>query len=119
MIKTQTKIVVRFTVEAIHNWPDAAKFEPTMAFLAFPHRHIFHFEAKKSVAHDDRDVEIIVFKRELMDYFNRNYFDLSLNLCNFGSKSCEMLANDLVEAYDLDEASCLEDNENGATVTKL
>jgi hypothetical protein len=118
MTNTNTKIIVRFQVEGLHCWPEAEALAPQVAFLSSPHRHIFHIEAKKTVTHDDRDIEIIMFKREMQDYLSRNFFNEEGNMCDFESRSCEMLANDLLEAFDLDECTVLEDNENGAVVTK-
>lgn len=112
-----TYVIVRFQVEGIHFWPDAKTKLPEVAYLSLPHRHVFHIEAYKPVTHDDRDVEIIMFKRELADYFKRNYWDEPLRLCNFGARSCETIAKDLVEAYDLFIVEVLEDGENGACVT--
>ena len=114
----QTNIIVNLQVEALHFWKDAKKHAPDVAFLSHPHRHIFHICAKKAVSHSDRDVEIILFKRELSCYFERNYFDGELAVCNFQGKSCEMICEDLMEAYDLDYVSVLEDNENGAEMFK-
>lgn len=114
----QTNIVVTLQVEALHCWPEAKDKIPQMAFLSDLHRHIFHFKVEKIVSHDDRDIEIIQFKRELQDYFNRNYFNSQLNICNFEHRSCEMLCKDLMEAYNLVMVECLEDAENGAVVRK-
>lgn len=119
MTQTSTQIIVRFQIEALHNWPDAEKFFPEMAFLAFPHRHLFYFEVRATVSHDDRDIEIIRFKRELIDYYNRN-FHWDNGIINLGAMSCEMLGKDLMEAYSqIDQVQVLEDNENGAITTKI
>lgn len=115
---SRTFIVVTLQVEALHNWPAARQIVPEMGFLADLHRHIFHIKATLAVKHDDRDVEIIKFKRELLNYFQRNYYDKDLNVCNFGPRSCETLAKDLMEAYDLQSCEVLEDGENGAIVIK-
>lgn len=111
-----TGILVKLYVEGVHYWPEAKTKLPEVAYLSSPHRHVFHIEAVKPVSHDDRDVEIIMFKRELLDYFQRNYFDPPINCCNFGARSCETLARDLVEAYDLLYVEVLEDGENGAMI---
>lgn len=108
-----TTITIKFAIEGFHNWPDAAKFEPEAAFLADRHRHMFHFQLWKEVAHDDRDVEIILFKRKVIKYLKDIYGDP----CEFGSKSCEMLAKELLDKFDCFAIEVLEDNENGAGVT--
>ena len=114
----KTNIVVKLQVEGIHNWPEARIKIPQMGFLSSLHRHIFFITAKKVVSHNERDVEIIMFKREIFDYLQRNYFDKDLSCCNFGPRSCETLAQDLLEAYDLQYCEVLEDNENGAEIWK-
>jgi len=114
----QTNIIVTLQVEALHCWPEAKFVLPQMSFLSDPHRHIFWITAKKRVVHEDRDVEIIQFKRELESYFKRNYFRDELNICNFEHRSCEMICKDLQEAYDLEYVSVLEDNENGSELWK-
>lgn len=117
----QTNIIVNLSVEGIHNWPDAKKKMPDVAFLSDKHRHIFNFCLKKKVSHSDRDVEIILFKRSVLEYLYETYGlqhepDSYYKWCNFGSKSCEMLADELLKQFRLEYCSVLEDNENGAEV---
>lgn len=112
----KTNIVVRLQVEGIHNWPDCPIKE--VAFLKYPHRHIFHIECKKEVTHLDRDIEIIQLKRKIVRYLLFNYgvdFTDSEG-CDFKSKSCEMIAVELLKHFGLNYCQVLEDNENGAEV---
>lgn len=115
MQATQQFIWVTFQKEGIHLYPAAAT-DPKLAgvsFLGFPHRHMFHFRIELEVFHDDRDVEFILFKREL----EQLYADGTLQL---NHKSCEMIAQDLADYITLTypkrdlviEVS--EDGENGA-----
>ena len=104
-------IWVRFQKEGIHKYPAAPE---GVEFLRHPHRHIFHFEVELEVFHDDRDVEFILFKRELENLYAKGTLELHY-------KSCEMLCDDLA-AYILEaypdrwlRISVSEDNENGAT----
>ena len=112
----KTNIICRLQVEGLHWWPEASKYEPTMVYLESPHRHMFHIEVKKQVFHDDRDVEFIVFKRKIHNYLLAKYFDEQYELCNFKAKSCEMLAKELLEHFDLTYCAVYEDNENGAEI---
>ena len=112
----KTNIVCRLQVEGIHNWSEASKFEPTMKYLEYPHRHMFHIEVKKEVFHDDRDVEFIVFKRKIKMYLEKKYYSTEYDCCDFGGQSCEMLAHELYTEFDLCHCSVFEDNENGAEV---
>lgn len=108
-------IFVRFQREGIHQY-NAAGFKDELvdvSFLRYPHRHIFHFEVQIEVQHDDREIEFILFKRELEALYGNDTLNLN-------HKSCEMIADELSkyirEKYGnrwmMIEVS--EDNENGA-----
>jgi hypothetical protein len=106
-------IWVTFQKEGIHCYPDANKLLG-VEFLQHPHRHIFHFRVEIEVFHDDRDIEFILFKRELENLYEDQTLELNY-------QSCEMLADGLAD-YILDHypdrelvISVSEDNENGAT----
>jgi hypothetical protein len=109
-------IWVTFQREGIHRFPAAAT-DPNLAdvaFLANEHRHIFHFNVKIEVFHNDRDIEFIQFKRWLESLYQGT---LELNF-----KSCEMISDDLYEVIasrypgrDI-EITVSEDGENGATI---
>ena len=111
-------IWVTFQREGIHCYP-AALTDPklqSVSFLGYPHRHIFHFRVELEVFHDDRDVEFIMFKREL-----EQYIDGMMGFLN--NKSCEMIANDLYSLYikvKYPNRICVievsEDNENGCRI---
>ena len=49
----------------MHQWENCPIEE--VAYLKDLHRHTFFIECKKEVTHDDRDIEIICFKREIND----------------------------------------------------
>lgn len=112
---TSRQIRVSFQKEGIHKYP-AAKDLPGVEFLQYPHRHIFHFYVQLEVFHDDRDVEFILFKREL-----EGLFDSGVMQADF--MSCEMLANDLIEYVEkhypnrICQVEVFEDNENGAILS--
>lgn len=112
---TKTNIIVNLQVEGFHNWAQAREVFPEAGFLADRHRHMFHIKCTKAVSHSDRDVEIIMFKREIQAYLAKTYG----NVCEFGSKSCEMLSEELLKEFDLEYCSVLEDGENGAEVWKV
>lgn len=116
---TQTNIIVKLQVEGFHNWPNAKEVFPDVAFLSDRHRHIFHITCKKEVHHDDRDVEIIRFKREILNYLYSKYQSSTLGwhvYLELGAMSCEMLAKELFNKFNLEYCSVLEDNENGAEI---
>ena len=108
-------IWVTFQKEGIHKYP-AALEDPKLKeveFLGYPHRHMFHFKVETEVFHDDRDIEFILFKRELEALYSSEG-PMSLNF-----QSCEMIARDLAkyihEKYPgrALSISVAEDNENG------
>ena len=113
-----TNIIVRLQVEGLHYWKDASEVEPDVVFLANIHRHMFHIKCKAEVRHNDRDIEFILFKREIKQYLEDKYFDDSHNCLLFGNRSCEMIAQELVNEFELNYCSVAEDGENGAEVIK-
>lgn len=111
-----TKIVVRLQIEGLHCWPAAKEVFPEVGFLSDLHRHIFFIELKKKVYHDDRDIEFIMFKRDVQNYLFTKYYNVSKRCYDFSSMSCEMIAKELLNHFDCDFVSVFEDNENGAEV---
>ena len=93
-VKISTEVYCTLQVEGMHNWP-VCPFEE-VNYLCDPHRHLFHIKAIKKVTHDDRDVEFIMLKHKIEDYFYEKYFNSDLRLMDFGSMSCEMIAKNLI-----------------------
>ena len=110
----KTNVIVTMAVEGLHNWPDARNIFPEVGFLSDIHRHVFHITMKKEVFHDDRDIEFIMFKRDVQDYLKMKYHRDDYRCHFFGSKSCEMIAKELLEQFDCIYVSVWEDDENGA-----
>lgn len=79
-----TFITVKTQFEGVHSYPDAPK---EVYYLRTPHRHMFHVEAEIEVFHDDRELEFIMVKHCIDDFFDRNN--------HMGSTSCEMIAKEL------------------------
>ena len=125
MDAAERKIWVTFRKEGIHCYPAAATDprlntagEYDVAFLANPHRHIFHFRVSIDVFHNDRDIEFIQFKRWLESLYNGSNTILELDW-----KSCEMIADDLyVQIADRYPGRAVvievsEDGENGCSIS--
>jgi len=119
------QIWVTFRKEGVHCYPAAAtdpklntNDEYNVAFLASPHRHIFHFRVSIDVFHNDRDIEFIQFKRWCEALYNGSNTVLELNY-----KSCEMIADDLyVQIAARYPNRCViievsEDGENGCSIS--
>lgn len=113
----KTYIIVNLEIEGLHSWPEAKDIFPDVAYLSNLHRHIFHIECVKKVTHDNRDIEIIRFKRKIKDYLFDKYFDHEFRCCNFKNQSCEMIGKELFNNFILNSCKILEDGENGALTT--
>lgn len=119
-----TNIVVNLRMPGIHRWETCTI--PEMSFLKDYHRHMFHIRCEKQVFHNDRDVEIIMFKKSIQDFMREKYsgkddifFTQTGDDCLFFDyRSCEHIAHEIVEHFDLSLCEVLEDGENGAIVYK-
>jgi len=107
------RIFVTWQKEGIHQYPGAPE---GVEFLAYPHRHIFHFKVEIDVFHDDREIEFILFKREMEDLYYKGTMQAD-------HKSCEMMADELSEYIYTKYPgrtfviTVSEDGENGAICT--
>jgi predicted RNA-binding protein with PIN domain len=110
-----TEVYCTVLIEGTHCWPDCP-FEE-VAYLRDEHRHVFYVRAYKTVSHSDRDVEFIMLKHQITNYVYARYWDTTTQLHVFGSRSCEMLASELIKEFHLSKCDVSEDNENGAVVT--
>lgn len=107
----------RLKVEGIHNWKNCPIEE--VSYLKDDHRHIFEIIAYKEVFHIDRDIEFIQFKHEIKDYLLLQYWNEEKRCLYFGSKSCEMIARELIEKFNLCKCEVNEDSENGAILERI
>ena len=103
-------IVIRTQFEALHKWPDSPE-DLYIAFLRYPHRHIFHVTMKWKVGGDNREIEFITMKNKVEVYIQAKWHTKDL-----GSMSCEQIAGVLAREFDSVFVSVFEDNENGAEV---
>jgi hypothetical protein len=110
----KTTIMITLSVDGIHRWPDAKDIFPEVGFLSDFHRHTFKFKVSKAVNHDDRDVEFIIFKRDISDYLFEHYYNESARSHLFDYRSCEMLAKEILDEFDCEWVEVWEDDECGA-----
>lgn len=112
-----TKVFCTLQVEGTHRWPDCPIYE--VDYLRDNHRHVFHIKATKAVSHNDRDTEFIVMKHNIIEYLANKYvqFHNTHKMHVFGAMSCEMIAAELLNTFELVECEVSEDGENGAIVT--
>ena len=110
-----SEVIVRLDVEGVHCWPDCNLEE--VSYLKHEHRHIFKIEVRAPVSHDEREIEFIELKHQVLEYLNAAFFDEDKYLCNFKSLSCESIAKLILQQFkNLIECSVFEDGENGARV---
>lgn len=105
----QTQIIIKFQYEALHCWPLAPS---PVFYLRDVHRHQFHITCSKVVEHDDRAIEIITFKKQVVEHLHKTFNG------NFNNMSCEHIAKHLLKAFQLESCEVLEDGENGAIVSR-
>lgn len=106
-------IFITFQFDGVHSWPECPIDE--VSFLKNPHRHIFHGTLVKQVTHNDRDIEFIQLKREVLRFIHEHWFDDGGTL---GSMSCEEMAGRLLDRFKAVMVIISEDGENGAILTQ-
>ena len=109
---TDRSIVCRFEIVGFHRWVDAPD---EVKYLRERHRHKFYFEVKKLVTWTDREIEFIGYG-EQMKKFIYDYFEPVPGGVEFGTLSCEMIAEILIVEAGCSSACVYEDNENGGCV---
>jgi hypothetical protein len=104
-------------VEGFHCWPGAI---PAVAFLADSHRHLFGVRVEMPVTHTDRDREFILLGREVKRYLLSRFGtgDGGAEPCEFGARSCEAIAKELLDHFGAVSVEVDEDGENGARVRR-
>jgi hypothetical protein len=115
MPQITTEVYCTLQLPGIHNWPGCPFDE--VGYLRDPHRHMFHIKAHAKVGHDDRDVEFIILKNTITQYLHDAYWSEKTRCLFFGARSCEMIARELIETFDLCRCEVSEDGENGAILT--
>lgn len=113
-VRTFTEVFCKLSVEGTHCWSNCDI--PEVSYLAHPHRHCFGIKAYKTVTHDDRDIEFIKLKHEIVNYLRNKYFSEQLNLHVFNGMSCEMIGEELGTVFKLSKIEVNEDDENGCIV---
>ena len=106
----------KLSVDGLHNWagiPDTKNLEDVQ-FLKNLHRHMFGFKCYMEVNHNDRDYEFIHLKRDVEEYLAEEYWNPIQRTHVFGSSSCEMLAEELIDRFGFYKVEVDEDGENGS-----
>lgn len=112
-------VVVTFSIEGFHCWPDAKEVFPEVAFLSDRHRHMFGFRCYAKVTHTDRDEEFILLNRKIQKALRVNFSNSEPNVLEFGSMSCEDIGEWLLEEFaNLYKVEVWEDWENGCVIKR-
>ena len=93
----QKLIVIKTQIEGTHYWSQCNIDE--VNFLKNVHRHIFHIRVIKEVSHNERDIEIIQFKRNINDFLKRKFYIESERTHCFNNYSCESIAELILEEF--------------------
>lgn len=107
----KSSICVQVKLSGFHAWPDA---RAEVRFLNTPHRHLFTIKAIKRIDHS-RQVEFFMFAREVEDAA-RACGTPTVYGVDFGSQSCETIAEKVLKAVGADRVEVYEDGENGSIV---
>lgn len=111
----KTEVFCTLEIEGTHRWKNCPFDE--VSYLRDKHRHLFKIKANKIVNHDDRDVEFIMLKHDIKQYFSEVFLNDTTKIHDFGDYSCEWIAHNLIQRFKLSQCEVSEDGENGAIVT--
>lgn len=108
-----TREVVTYNeIQGFHKYPNAPE---RVGYLSYWHRHVFVIRAWANVSHNEREIEIITLQDKLQDSLVKMFG----YPCEFGSMSCESIAEWLLEYHEeLNKVEVLEDGYGGATLTR-
>lgn len=108
-------IITTLILEGLHKWIDIPNTEELkdVQYLKDLHRHLFHFKCVKTINHYNRDVEFINLKHQIIDYLNQVYYSVQHRCLLFDYRSCEMIAEELINQFNLTKCEVFEDGENG------
>lgn len=113
-VMSKTIVFCSLQIPGIHRWKTCSL--DTVKYLKDFHRHMFWIRCYKSVNHDDRDVEFIDLKNQVYEFLLNEYWDSDTKCCMLKDMSCEMIATQLIEQFNLVQCEVSEDGENGAIV---
>ena len=106
------EVITYNAVEGFHRYPNAPEY---CTYQSDRHRHIFEVRCRFEVYNDDREIEINRMQQEISRYFHSRYG----TPCEFGGRSCEHIAGELLKAYpSMTSAEVLEDGYGGASLTR-
>ena len=105
----KTTVVINFDVEGFHFYKNAPE---QVQFLQHPHRHLFTVKVGYRVEDLNREREIFIETDKIKEYLGEAYGIP----CRFNQMSCEMIAKEILEYAQKDDAiwcSVIEDGRGG------
>lgn len=105
-MSNEIMVIIKFRFEGLHRWLHC-NIEK-VSYLRYYHRHVFHVTCWKQVYNTNREIEIITLKKEVEAFAKDEY--------SRSDKSCEKIAQELLETFNFNTVEVLEDGENGAIV---
>tara|TARA_R100001086_G_scaffold150141_1_gene79795 strand:- start:2254 stop:2604 length:351 start_codon:yes stop_codon:yes gene_type:complete len=104
-------MIADFEVEGFHHYPMAP--EP-VEFLQYDHRHLFQIRMAWTVDHANREKEIFIYTDKVKNWIQTTFGSPA----QFNNRSCEMIAEILLEEFDCEWVEVLEDGKGGGRVEK-
>lgn len=116
-MKLDSIICVSVTVAGAHHYPESVR-----PYLRNSHRHDFRVSVNIGVVDQNRQYEFYDVQDALILALDSIYLKMDATTYNFGTRSCEHIANDLfpvlAEKFPVESVSVFEDENNGSTVVR-
>lgn len=113
-------VEVRVTFPGMHRWPDAPD---GVRWLRDPHHHEFHVVARVMAAHDDRAIETLTLADGIREFIGRTWTlkcaPAGPRFHDLGTLSCEQIARAILDHFDCEEVTVLEDGQHGGGVVRV
>lgn len=122
------EVYSKITIEGLHCWMNLPEVMSRsvnaelqeVSYLQYPHRHLFNIKCFCKVSHDDRAIEFILFghkvKKMLVERFGSTLIPYG---CDFGSMSCEMIGQIILDVFpEIYKVDVQEDEESGSIIER-
>ena len=109
------QVICCLDVQGFHCWPEAPD---CLQYLANRHRHIFRIRVLFDVHDSNREIELITKQNEITGFLLYEY-GIGDGSCDFGSMSCEHIAERILKEFGASEVEVLEDGFGGARCSAI
>jgi len=94
-------VIGKVNIEGYHNYPNAPE---EVNFLSYNHRHTFEITVSFLVEDLNREIEIFLLRKDFTKWiFERYGNEKDSTTCQFKNRSCEMIANEIINFYKYNE----------------